>query len=363
MRIFLLEPYHTGSHAAWAEGWAARSRHEIHLLTLPGRFWKWRVHGSSVTLAEQTERLVAEAGRPDAIVASGMSDLATYLGLTRRIIGDPRTLLYLHENQLTYPESPRTRGVDLSYAFINWRSMVAADAIRFNSRHHADEFFAAVGGFLRNFPDERHTHLIDDVAAKSAVLPVGVDLDRFPQARRREHPLILWNQRWEYDKDPVTMFDGLFAAADAGLDFEVAICGENFRQEPAEFEAARRRLGDRVVHMGFADEDTYVQLVADASITVSTALHEFFGVAVVEAMSTATFPVLPKRLSYPELLPREVHEVCLYDDPAGYVDRLAWALRHRTETAAIAQSVAKAVRRFDWSMMIDEYDRTIEDLT
>ncbi|MDH3296647.1 MAG: DUF3524 domain-containing protein, partial [Acidimicrobiia bacterium] len=235
MRVFLLEPYHTGSHAAWAEGWARHSRHDVELLTLPGRFWKWRVHGSSVSLAEMTGALVSDGGPPDAVVASGMTDLPTYLGLTRKIIGNPTTMLYLHENQLTYPESPRTRGVDLSYAFINWRSMLAADAVVFNSEFHRHEFQTALPVFLRNFPDERHSHLIPAVEAKTGVAPVGVDLARLLAPRRSNPPLILWNQRWEYDKDPEAVFDGLYAVAGKGYDFEVAICGENFRQSPDEF--------------------------------------------------------------------------------------------------------------------------------
>ena len=36
---------------------------------------------------------------------------------------------------------------------------------------------------------------------------------------------------------------------------------------------------------------------------LSTARHEFFGVAVVEALLAGCLPWLPDRLSYPELLP------------------------------------------------------------
>ena len=40
------------------------------------------------------------------------------------------------------------------------------------------------------------------------------------------------------------------ALADEGLDFRIALAGENFRMQPAEFEEARARLGDRLVHYG-----------------------------------------------------------------------------------------------------------------
>ena len=42
MHVWLLEPYYTGSHAAWADGYVRYSRHAIRLFQLPGMFWKWR---------------------------------------------------------------------------------------------------------------------------------------------------------------------------------------------------------------------------------------------------------------------------------------------------------------------------------
>ena len=64
MRILLIEPYFTGSHRAWAEGYAAASQHDVRLVTHDGRFWKWRMQGSAVTLAEP----VAAAGCTPAAV-------------------------------------------------------------------------------------------------------------------------------------------------------------------------------------------------------------------------------------------------------------------------------------------------------
>lgn len=361
MRVFLVEPYYAGSHQAWADGWRDVSGHEIHLLTMEGRFWKWRMHGGPVTLAREAIGLANRVGLPDVIVASSMLDLATFLGLAGRHLGDPATLLYMHENQLTYPLSPRTRGEDLSYAFVNWRSMLAADQVVFNTEYHRSTFFEAVGPFLKNFPDNRQLDLIPTVADKSAVLGVGIPI-RTPAQIPTDVPLILWNQRWEYDKNPVELFDILNAIDGLGIDFRLALTGENFRQTPTEFEEAMDRFGDRIVQFGFADPASYDALVASADLVLSTAHHEFFGVSVAEAMAAGAFPILPRRLSYPEIVPEAAHAATLYDNVAEAVHLATTALTDPNHRFTITSITRPAMQKFSWDIIGPAYDSAVEAL-
>ena len=80
MKICLVEPFHTGSHATWAEEYARYSGHDVTLLTLDGRHWKWRMHGGAVTLARDFMKGDFEA---DLLLVSDMLDLTTFLALTR----------------------------------------------------------------------------------------------------------------------------------------------------------------------------------------------------------------------------------------------------------------------------------------
>ena len=361
MYVLLVEPYCGGSHRAWAEGYAQHSRHRVELLTLPARFWKWRMQGGAATLAEEVQRLAA---RPDLLLVTDMLNLPAFLGLTRRLLADVPVALYCHENQLTYPLPPGEKR-DLTYGMINWLSMLAADRVLFNSRYHLESWFDELPRLLKHFPDYTHLHRIEEVRARSAVLPVGIDLARLDgeRAERGEGPpLILWNQRWEYDKDPTTFFRALDLLVEERLDFRVALAGANVRQRPEEFEAARQRLGERVVHYGHADEATYARLLRQADVVVSTALHEFFGVAVVEAVYCGCFPVLPRRLSYPELIPPTHHDRCLYDDFDGLVSRLRWALTHPDEARRSAAPLREAVARFDWAALAPRYDQLLEEV-
>ena len=164
--------------------------------------------------------------------------------------------------------------------------------------------------------------------------------------RQGKGPLVLWNQRWEYDKDPETMLRALYALADEGVAFRVALAGENFRVQPSEFAAARERLGERLVHFGYAEsENDYARLLWEADVVVSTAIHEFFGVSVVEAIYCGARPVLPNRLSYPELIPPAHHAARLYDDFEGLLGRLRAALA----SPEPCPDLRVAMARFDWS--------------
>jgi glycosyltransferase involved in cell wall biosynthesis len=114
-----------------------------------------------------------------------------------------------------------------------------------------------------------------------------------------------------------------------------------------------------VTHFGYADETQYATLLRRADVVVSTAIHEFFGVAIVEAIYCGCFPVLPRRLSYPEIIPPAYHEECLYDEFEGLLARLRWALTHPDRSRALAAALHPAVAHFDWAEMGRRYDEAL----
>lgn len=371
MKIALISPYHGGSHRAWAEGYRRRSAHEVLFFTLPARFWKWRMHGGAVTLARQFLR---RSVRPDLLLVTDMLDLTTFLALTRRHSASTPAVLYMHENQLTYPlpaeeeSGPmrRQKGErDLHYAFINYASMLVADCVLFNSRYHRRSFFDGLPNFLKHFPEHNELQTVEETAAKSQVLPAGVDAGRLEgpkgpagtsQLVTERPPLIIWNQRWEYDKNPAAFFRALYSVAAEGIPFRLALCGESFRRRPLEFEEAQERLGEQIIHVGYAEPERYRTLLWEAEVTVSTAIHEFFGISILEAITCHTFPILPRRLSYPELIPEAFHRRCLYEDEDGLVQRLRWALTERAEAAAAAAALAPTAASFAWREVAPRYD-------
>ena len=131
MRILAIEPYYGGSHRAFLDGWVGASGHDWTVLHLPARKWKWRMRHSAVTCAEQGRARMAGGETWDAIVCSDMLPLAEFLGLAPAEVRQWPTVVYFHENQLTYPvrtDDPR----DLHFGFSNMVTALAATAVWFN---------------------------------------------------------------------------------------------------------------------------------------------------------------------------------------------------------------------------------------
>nr|WP_290669736.1 DUF3524 domain-containing protein [Ardenticatena sp.] len=367
MNILLIEPYDIGSHAVWARGVQQYSAHPVELLTLPGRFWKWRMHGAAVTLAPA---LLTRERMPDLILATDMLDVTTLLALTRPRTARTPVVTYFHENQLTYPFPPGTKR-DLHYGWINYVSALASNAVAFNSAYHRDEFFDELPRLLKHFPDYNNLETIEALRARTTVLHPGLDLswidepdppgvaDDLPP-RGSHPPLILWNQRWEYDKGPDTFFWALDRLAERGIPFRLALAGESFRLKPQEFLDARERFRDRIVHFGYAETPRYRALLRRADLVVSTAIHEFFGLAVIEAIAAGCFPVLPKALAYPEYIPPNLHEAVFYTTREALVEKLATYLQDGVPR--VGESLRAAMRRFDWRSQRDAYDTFFEQV-
>ena len=376
MRILALEPWYGGSHKAFLDGLIAHSSHKIDTVTMSARFWKWRMHGGAVTMARKVQEIYKKGEKPDLIFASSMVNLTAFLALTRSELSGVPVVMYMHENQLTYP-LPEGKSRDHTYAYINYLSCLAADHIVFNSQFHYDQFVEALPRLLRLFPDYTHLNTAQQIRQKTSVLHLGLDLrghDKYasafeghPWGPGMKLPIVLWNQRWEYDKNPAAFFRLMNRLDDSGHKFRLILAGEHFEDLPPEFEKAFERYAARILHYGYAEDfKEYSTLLHRADIVISTSLHEFFGISMLEAMYCGCHPLLPNRLSYPELIPESLHSPLLHAPILYEDDDELFAIMKRIlngEERPLPVSTLKGISaHLEWSQHVQHFDQIFQSV-
>ncbi len=360
MKILFIEPYYGGSHKAFTDGYMRHSRHDIYLLSMPARKWKWRMRGASIWLADRLPQF-----SPDLLIASDYLDLATFRALIPREFASVPCAVYFHENQLTYPVDSHTWR-DYQFALTNMTSCLAADRVFFNSGYHLESFLGALDALLRKMPDYVLKHVPQKIRDQSQVIPVGLEtetIDRIiknPRSVSERGPLhIIWNHRWEFDKNPDEFLRAVRELEASGAEFELSVMGESFRKVPEAFESIREELPHRIRHFGYVEgRQEYIERLCAGDVLVSTAIHEFFGIAVLEAVYAGCVPLLPNRLSYPELIPAHLHPECLYNSFGELVSRLKKYAQHPGDVRK--RSYNHIAAQYNWHRVAAMLDDGIE---
>ena len=290
--IWLLSAYRSDSHASWAD-WLVNSFKEFRWfkLELPGRHFRWRIRGNPLSWLQQ----LPEA-KPDLIVATSMVDLATLKGLHPRLANIP-CIYYFHENQFAYPVS-KQQVKSIEPKMVQLYGALAADSLLFNSAYNRDSFFHGVEKLLKKLPDEKPVNVVDLLKDKSAILPVVIDPVEANAEKNKK--LILWNHRWEYDKAPQLFVEALLKLNKTRPDFQLALLGSRSIQKSAALLDIEQKLADKIIVNGKVSKDEYDQYLSQAAIVVSTAIHEFQGLSVLEAISAGAIPLVPDDLCYRE---------------------------------------------------------------
>ncbi|ERP30760.1 tRNA-queuosine alpha-mannosyltransferase domain-containing protein [Chitinivibrio alkaliphilus] len=360
MNIALIEPFFTGSHKTWAQQSQKLSKNPIDIFHLPGIFWKSRMNTGAAILAKQ---FMDSPKQFDRIIATSMLDLPLFLALTRKKSAHIPCYYYFHENQLAYPWSPKDRekqrGTDMHYILKNYTSALAADKVFFNSVYNRDSLLQGLTSFFRRFPDT-YTYDPNELYEKSMVLPIGIHLSRFDQHKetKPEKATLLWNHRWEPDKNPHAFVRLVERLYHHGLDFNVIVAGEQAGHGlSGAFSSLPELLGPRLIHFGYAKSFArYAQLLHQATHLPVTSTQDFFGISIMEAVYCRAIPFLPDRLTYPSLFNKEQNEEYFYKNEDDLFEKISHSILKRNALPHLRRFAAP----YDWKHIISQYDQLLK---
>ena len=366
LNILYVEPFYSGSHQQWVDGYKINSKHNIHILELPGKKWKWRMHGGAITLAKKFNHFNKKF---DLIICSDMINLPVFKSLCNPKLLSNKIIMYFHENQLSYPWSPLDQDVnlkrDLHYHYINYTSSLVSDYNFFNSNYHLQSYIIALEKYLNKMPDFKNKYTIDEIIKKSDVLSIGCELSDFDiNDKKNNSPIILWNHRWEYDKNPDLFFKILCELYDENINYSLIVLGQKHKEYPKIFDLAFKKIKDRVIHFGYcASYKEYIKYIKMSNILPVTSVQDFFGISIVEAVSYGNIPILPNRLSYPEIFEYNKNQNLFYKSEVDLKKKLIYTINNISTLKIESQRLSKSIySKFNWKTMAKKYDDRFESI-
>ena len=349
-KCLIINPFHSGSHKHFID--TLTTYLHKHALTpppmvysLPGKKWHWRLLCSATHFAEILPTTPSTFNnKQGTLFTTSLLNLADLVAL-RPDLSKRTKILYFHENQFEYPESqgaiqqqqqsvsPNLKSRAASkqkwseYGWAQIMSCLVADRVLFNSNHNRATFLKGVQQLIASIPTSSRppSTVLDRIKSKSEILfyPIAVpqQLSSWSSSPLPSNsPLhVVWNHRWEYDKGPLELLTFMRRwAHQSKYTLILSIVGVQYPDRPSVFDTIENEFWHNpqssssltLRHFGSIETVAdYHQLLFNADVVLSTAKHEFFGVAIAEGVMCGCVPLCPNALSYPELYPKS----CLYN--------------------------------------------------
>lgn len=302
LNVLCVETYPAGSHGRILDLWERFSTHQIESIRLERGHWRWLGIAAHYEVLERLTGYGSGPG-PDLLLFSGPLDVASLLSMLPAHLRDLPRVAYFHESQWTYPlvdADPRP------YLVQHLDTMTVCDESWFNSRFHRDTFWeSATSSSIDRRIRALARRLQEQHAPRNRVVypPIAVTPRASLPRSRSKPPGLLWNARWEYDKQPDRFIELLDRLAESGQRPPITILG-TAGKDRREIVSALGSHADRAAVPGhLPSRRAYEDAIPPEALVVATGEHEFFGVAMLEATLLGCFPVLPAALAYPETIP------------------------------------------------------------
>ncbi|RLA05835.1 MAG: DUF3524 domain-containing protein [Gammaproteobacteria bacterium] len=358
-KILLLSGYDATSHRYWRNTLAEKlSDYDWTQIAMPDRHFYWRVRGNSLGFAFDHQETLNQ--HYDLMIVTSMVDLSSLRGFCPSLTTIP-TIVYFHENQFAYPQSEyRTNLVNVQLTSIY--NALCGDKILFNSQFNLSSFLSGARALLKRFPDLVPKGLVERIESRAEVLAVPINVsqpDSLEQQKQiQQIPHIVWNHRWEYDKQPQVVFDALAKLKAQGFDFRLHVLGQSFRKQPECFEQAKLQFADQILTFGFQPKQKYLDILSQSDFVISSALHDFQGLSLQEGITLGCIPIAPDRVAYPEYVaPSNLYKTS--DNPDMEAESLFLKI---AELINSKQQMLTDISSYHSNRLIPLYKKTIESL-
>jgi len=363
MRILLLSPYDAASHKAWRLGLQSHlPDFDFTMLTLPARYFNWRLRGNSLSWALADEPLLKRDY--DLLIATSMTDLSALKGMRPDLNRIP-SIVYFHENQFAYPSRPTQQNL-LEGKILNLYTALSADCVVFNSNYNKNTFLTGVANLLADMPDQVPVGITEKLTAASRVIAVPLESGSFTAEKKSSKFTLVWNHRWEYDKGTERLLLLIKCLQTRGIDFRLHLLGQQFRQHPTEMDRviAKLQAGGQMGQCGYvSDPVSYKNLLAESHLVLSTALQEFQGLSLLQAVVYGCLPLVPDRLVYPEIIPAQFR-YCSSEDQEAEAQAAADKIEEFKLMHDKKQPVeAPSIDRFLWDHLVKDYRKLFMEIS
>lgn len=371
LKILYFEPEYHGYRRVLLDGLRRYSSHRIVPLH-PGTEGPDNLHLSLLTYLEKSslKPLLSETGEGrdlpvDGIIITDVDSLIDFCTMGRKWIHSVFSAILFQDQGFHSAWSGKRKDQYEAVRFIF--GLLAANRLFFLSHRQRSDCVSLIDETLDNLPSTIDKEMIlANVEKKSQLLQPGLalrELDQWSHKIKYHCPTVLWNHRWEKDKNPEEFFDVIGRLAAENINFGLVLCGNTDCTEDAAekeqmqtlFEKAREDLGHRVFYFGHCpSRSEYANLLWASDIVVSTARKHYFPASIIEAVYCNCHPVLSDIEEYRELIPSSFHDQYLYSHPDRLYETLKFLLSnpHQKEAGKVRESVSI----MDWEHRIGKVD-------
>jgi glycosyltransferase involved in cell wall biosynthesis len=362
-KILALDPFLEGSHLDLLQGWKKHSIHDINILGLHSGPWHWRMRHGAISLARKVHELLNRGESWDAIFATSMLHLGEFKSLCPSLAKLP-TVVYFHENQLTYPKENKP---DPHLIFNQFIGTICADTIWYNSTFHQQEHHQSLRNWLKRMPPPSLLPEFETWKQKGKVVYPGVEIPSINSTTPpSDGPLhLLWSARWEKDKNPQLFVELIRSLKISGLDFKLTLMGHQPPKSDSLIDELKSLLGPLLHQPGFQESRTsMLSLQKPTHLHISTTHHEFFGLSIMESAIQHKAICLPRRLSYPELYGELEHVddgIIFFENIQEAVSKIIIFDQQRKAGKLCFSKRSQILSKYSWDISARHFDQLTFD--